>query len=82
MQTGTQDIRLPVQPSRLHRQAGRPPRPPAHGRTIFTYICPETGKEFDVLGRSKDLPSAKVTSDRFDAGRAVRESCGTRPVAS
>jgi valyl-tRNA synthetase len=41
-----------------------------HGQTIFTYICPETGKEFDVLGTLPDLPMAKIISERFDVGRA------------
>ena len=41
----------------------------AHGRTIFTYLCPDTGKEFDVLGTIPELPSSKIISDRFDAGR-------------
>ncbi|MBM3285370.1 MAG: class I tRNA ligase family protein [Candidatus Aminicenantes bacterium] len=41
-----------------------------HGRTIFTYICPATGKEFDVLGTMPDLPLGKIISERFEVGRA------------
>ncbi|MDH4198055.1 MAG: class I tRNA ligase family protein, partial [Candidatus Aminicenantes bacterium] len=41
-----------------------------HGRTIFTYLDPETGKEFDVMGSMPELPAAKVTSERFEVGRA------------
>jgi valyl-tRNA synthetase len=40
-----------------------------HGQTIFTYMCPETGKEFDVLGTMEGVPAAKMVSDRFDVGR-------------
>jgi valyl-tRNA synthetase len=40
-----------------------------HGRTIFTYICPDTGKEFDVLGTMPDIPAAKIISDRFEIGK-------------
>ncbi len=70
MQTGTQDIRLPVQAISPYTGERVDLATAKHGRTIFTYICPRTGKEFDVLGTIKELPKAKVTSDRFDAGRA------------
>ena len=70
MQTGTQDIRLPVQAISPHTGKRVELATAKHGRTIFTYICPDTGREFDVLGTIKDLPKAKVTSDRFEAGRA------------
>jgi len=75
MQTGTQDIRLPV-------QAICPAYDPAthssdkvelaeakHGRTVFTFLCPECGQEFDVLGTMDGLPAATIISDRFDIGR-------------
>ncbi len=70
MQTGTQDIRLPVQA--VSPYTGKPVdlATAKHGRTIFTYLDPETGKEFDVLGTIKDLPTAKVLSERFEVGRA------------
>ena len=69
MQTGMQDIRLPVQAispftgDKVDLAAAK------HGRSIFTYICPGSGKEFDVLGTMDDVPSARLISDRFDVGR-------------
>ena len=41
-----------------------------HGRTIFTYLDPKSGKEFDVLGTMPDVPAAKLVSERFEVGRA------------
>ena len=72
MQSGTQDIRLPVQAiSPFFEEEKLIDLAKAeHGRSIFTYICPHSGKEFDVLGTMDDLPSAKLISDRFDVGRA------------
>jgi len=70
MQTGTQDIRLPVQAVSPYTGELIDLATAEHGRTIFTYICPGTGKEFDVLGTMPDLPVAKITSERFEAGRA------------
>jgi valyl-tRNA synthetase len=69
MQTGNQDIRLPAQA--ISPFTGKPVElaTAKHGRTIFTYLCPETGKEFDVLGTIPELPNAKIISDRFDVGR-------------
>lgn len=69
MQTGTQDIRLPVQA--VSPFTGNPVdlTTAKHGRSIFTYICPESGKEFDVLGTMDDIPSAKIISDRFEIGK-------------
>ncbi|MBN1488762.1 MAG: valine--tRNA ligase, partial [Phycisphaerae bacterium] len=69
MQTGTQDIRLPVQA--ISPYTGNPVdlATAKHGRSIFTYMCPESGKEFDVLGTMPDVPAAKLVSDRFDIGR-------------
>ena len=80
MQTGTQDIRLPVTavcPScGFHNDLGAT----AHGSTIFSYVCGKgadgkskkegCGKEFDVLGTMPDLPQAKLVSERFEEGRA------------
>ncbi len=80
MQTGTQDIRLPVTavcPScGFHNDLGST----AHGSTIFSYVCGKNldgsgkkgscGKEFDVLGTLPDLPQAKLLSERFETGRA------------
>ena len=69
MQTGTQDVRLPVQA--ISPFTGNPVdlATAVHGQTIFTYLCPETGKEFDVLGTMQGVPAAKMVSDRFDVGR-------------
>ena len=70
MQTGTQDIRLPVQAISPYTGDLVDLAPAKHGRTIFTYIGPSTGKEFDVLGTMPDIPMAKIISERFDIGRA------------
>ncbi len=69
MQTGTQDIRLPVQAVSPFTGELVDLASAKHGRTIFSYLCPKTGKEFDVLGTLPDVPSAKVISDRFEVGR-------------
>ena len=70
MQTGTQDIRLPVTaicPECEHHNdlAGT-----KHGRNIFCYVCNKCQKEFDVLGTLPNLKQAKLTSERFEIGRA------------
>ncbi|MFC2168884.1 valine--tRNA ligase, partial [Acidobacteriota bacterium] len=70
MQTGTQDIRLPVQAISPFTGEMIDLASAKHGQSIFTYICPGSGKEFDVLGTIPDMPMAKVISDRFDVGRA------------
>jgi valyl-tRNA synthetase len=70
MQTGTQDIRLPVQAISPFTGELVDLATAKHGRTIFTSICPQSGEEFDVLGTMPDMPLAKVTSERFDVGRA------------
>jgi len=80
MQTGTQDIRLPVTaicPRCGHLNDLGATR---HGKSVYTYVCgkPLSGKaregscgaEFDVLGTLPDLPAAKLISERFDVGRA------------
>jgi valyl-tRNA synthetase len=80
MQTGTQDIRLPVTavcPSCGHLNDLGATK---HGSSVFTYVCgvPLKGKpregscgaEFDVLGTMPDLPAAKLISERFEIGRA------------
>ena len=71
MQTGMQDIRLPVQaispytgdPVDLATRASWSQR---------LCLCPTTGREFDVLGTMPDVPSAKLVSDRFEVGRNFR----------
>jgi valyl-tRNA synthetase len=70
MQTGTQDIRLPVQAVSPYTGELVDLATAKHGRTIFTYLDPKTGKEFDVLGTMADLPVAKIISERFETGRA------------
>ena len=70
MQTGTQDIRLPVQAVSPHTGELVDLATAKHGRSIFSYICPKTGKEFDVLGTLPDVPMAKIISERFEIGRA------------
>ncbi|MFQ5504540.1 MAG: valine--tRNA ligase [Planctomycetota bacterium] len=69
VQTGLQDIRLPVQAISPFTGKAVDLTHAKHGRSIFTYVDPETGKEFDVLGTMSELPSAEIVSDRFDVGR-------------
>ncbi len=69
MQTGMQDIRLPVQAISPYTGDLVDLATARHGRSIFTYLCPATGQEFDVLGTMPDVPSAKLISDRFEVGR-------------
>jgi len=70
MQTGTQDIRLPViaicPECEYHNDLGNT----RHGRNIFCYVCNKCKKEFDVLGTLPSLKQAKLTSERFEIGRA------------
>jgi valyl-tRNA synthetase len=70
MQTGTQDIRLPVQAVSPYTGKLVDLSTARHGRTIFTFVDPETGNEFDVLGTIPGLPVAKIISERFEVGRA------------
>ncbi len=70
MQTGTQDIRLPVQAVSPYTGELVDLAAAKHGRSIFTYIDPKTNKEFDVLGTMADIPPAKIISERFEIGRA------------
>jgi len=77
MQTGTQDIRLPVQATCPHCEKIVELADADHGTTadghvnLFTYTCTHKGckQEFDVGGKTKDLPTAKITSTRFEPGR-------------
>ncbi|MDE0958875.1 MAG: valine--tRNA ligase, partial [Planctomycetota bacterium] len=69
MQTGTQDIRLPVQAISPFTGNGIDLATAKHGQNNFTYLCPESGKEFDVLGTMEGVPAAKLISERFDVGR-------------
>ena len=80
MQTGNQDIRLPVTavcPQCGHHNDLATTR---HGQTIFTYVCGKESKkkfragsckkEFDVLGTMEQLPQAPLISKRFETGRS------------
>ena len=69
MQTGTQDIRLPVQAISPFTGEAVDLATARRGRGLFTYLCPGTGKEFDVLGTMPDVPAARLVSDRFEVGR-------------
>jgi valyl-tRNA synthetase len=69
MQTGMQDIRLPVQAISPYTGDLVDLATAQHGRSIFTYLCPATGQEFDVLGTMPEVPAAKLISDRFEVGR-------------
>ena len=69
MQTGTQDIRLPVQAVSPYNGELVDLATAKHGRSIFTYIDPKSGREFDVLGTMRDIPPAKIISERFEIGR-------------
>ena len=69
MQTGMQDIRLPVQAISPYTGDVIDLATAQHGQSIFTYLCPATGKEFDVLGTMPDVPAAKLVSERFESGR-------------
>lgn len=71
MQTGTQDIRLPVQAISPFNGELIDLATARHGRSIFTYLDPQTGQEFDVLGTMPELPAARLISDRFIVGRNV-----------
>lgn len=69
MQTGNQDIRLPVTavcPScGSHNDLAKL----EHGQSVFTYLCAHCPTEFDVLGTMPELPAAKLISERFMDGR-------------
>jgi valyl-tRNA synthetase len=68
MQTGNQDIRLPVTAvcpgCGQHNDLTRV----EHGRSVFTFKCEKCQSEFDVLGTMPDVPAAKLISERFLEG--------------
>jgi valyl-tRNA synthetase len=80
MQTGTQDIRLPVTAVCPRCGHHNDLATAQHGSSIFTYLCGKDargglregacGGEFDVLGTMSDLPAATLISERFETGRA------------
>ena len=68
MQTGNQDIRLPVTavcPScEKHNELAKT----KHGKSVFTFVCSQCKTEFDVLGTMPGIPAAKLVSERFNEG--------------
>jgi valyl-tRNA synthetase len=69
METGMQDVRLPVQAMCPSCGTRVELTDAEHGRTIFTYLCTSCSSEFDVLGTMRDVPSSSVFSDRFEVGK-------------
>jgi len=68
MQTGNQDIRLPVTAVCPGCQAHNDLTQAEHGRSVFTFKCQSCQAEFDVLGTMPDVPAAKLISERFLEG--------------
>ena len=69
METGMQDVRLPVQAVCPSCGTLVELTEAEHGRTIFTYLCTACSAEFDVLGTMPEVPSSSVFSDRFEVGK-------------
>ncbi len=69
MQTGNQDIRLPVEAICPRCGAKNDLAALRHGRSVFTYLCGGCREEFDVLGTMDGIPAAKLMSERFVDGR-------------
>jgi valyl-tRNA synthetase len=69
METGMQDVRLPVQATCPSCGTMVELTDAEHGRTIFTYLCTSCSAEFDVLGTMPDVPATSVFSDRFEVGK-------------
>jgi valyl-tRNA synthetase len=69
MQTGMQDVRLPVKAVCPHCEKTLDLAKTKHGATMFTYLCGKCGEEFDVLGTMENLKKATPFSDRFDEGK-------------
>ena len=70
IETGMQDVRLPVQSTCPSCEKTVELTNAEHGRSIFTWVCTHCHAEFDVLGTMPHVPSSSVFSDRFDVGRA------------
>ncbi len=80
MQTGTQDIKLPV--TAICPECGyhNDLTHTTHGGNIFCYVCGKNqdgsirkgacGKEFDVLGTLPGMKQAKLVSEKFEIGKA------------
>jgi valyl-tRNA synthetase len=70
MQTGTQDIRLPVLAICPHCGGENDlAKTKASKRSIFVKVCGSCKGEFDVLGTMPDVPPSKQVSKRFEVGR-------------
>ena len=72
MQTGTQDVRLPVYAISPFDGELVELATAKVGPHQGTYLDPSNGKPFDVVGlmESEGVPQAKAVSKRFDVGRA------------
>jgi len=70
MQTGSQDIRLPVTAVCPSCAAENDLAKAKHGASIFSYLCTACSTEYDVLGSLDNLPQASLTSKRFDIGKS------------
>ncbi|PIE17457.1 MAG: valine--tRNA ligase [Proteobacteria bacterium] len=70
MQTGTQDIRLPVIANCPSCGAENDlAKAKAAERSVFIRVCGRCKGEFDVLGTMPNVPAAKLVSKRFEVGR-------------
>ncbi|MFN9758744.1 MAG: valine--tRNA ligase [Planctomycetota bacterium] len=75
LQTGTQDIRLPVQAISPFTKVGEPERlidlaTAKPGPYLGTFLDPETKQPMDLIGQyaKEGITPAKATSDRFGVG--------------
>ena len=63
MQTGTQDVRLPVQAISPYTGELIELAEAKHGRSIFTYLDPKTGRQMDRVGAKPWTPMELLTRD-------------------
>ncbi len=75
LQTGTQDVRLPVQAISPFTKAGQPERlvdlaTAKPGPYVGTFLDPETKQPMDLIGQyaKEGIAPAKATSERFAVG--------------
>ncbi len=75
MQTGSQDIRIPVQAispftkKLVELTTAKVGRSSTGHALKGTYVDPDTGEPFDVVGTYEGIAKASTTSERFDVGR-------------
>jgi valyl-tRNA synthetase len=69
MQTGSQDIKIPVQALSPFTQKPVDLTHAKAGPYKGTYLDPDTKQPFDVVGMYEGIAKATTTSDRFDVGR-------------